>query len=111
MADADMHPLEQPDAALRRRCRQIAHHLKPVVQIGDAGLNDGVLAELDRALTDHELIKVKVVGDKAARSAIANAVTANLRSAIVQQIGGMLVLLRRNPDPNPRLSNLLRFSR
>ena len=110
MADADTRSTEQPDGALRRRCRQIAHHLRPVVQIGDGGLSEGVIAELDRALTDHELIKVKVVGDRSTRSAIADAILDSLGAHSVQQIGGMLVLLRRAPKPNPKLSNLSRYS-
>ena len=43
-----------------RRLRRIAHHLNPVVSIGDAGLTDAVAAETERALRDHELIKVKI---------------------------------------------------
>lgn len=81
-----------------------------MVQVGDSGLSAGVLAELDRALTDHELIKVKLVGDRDARRATAEGITEALHAHVVQQIGGMLVLLRRQPEPNPKLSNLLRYS-
>ena len=45
----------------RKQFRSIAHHLKPIVTVADKGLTANVVAELSRALQDHELIKVKVV--------------------------------------------------
>ena len=41
----------------------LAHSLKPVVQLGANGLTEGVMAEIDNALSHHELIKVKVPSD------------------------------------------------
>jgi len=95
-------------SAERRRLRAIAHHLQPVVTVGDAGLTDSVLAELERALDDHELIKVKLpAGD---REALTGAVLEASGAVAVQAIGRVLVLLRYNPDAQPRLSNLQRFA-
>jgi len=96
------------DNAERRRLRGIAHHLQPVVTVGDGGLSDAVLAEVERALEDHELIKVKLpAGDQGAlRQALCEASGATA----VQAIGRVLVLLRYNPDAKARLSNLRRFA-
>ena len=53
----------QLDKETRQALKKQAHHLKPVVQSGAAGVTDPVLAEIDRALTDHELVKIKLVAD------------------------------------------------
>ena len=50
-----------------------AHALEPRVQVGQAGLSDAVVKEIDRALTAHELIKVKILADRDAREEIADA--------------------------------------
>ena len=55
-----------------KQLRAIGHKLNPVVTIAGKGLSETVSAELDRALTDHELIKVKIaVGSREARAALA----------------------------------------
>ena len=59
-----------------------AHALEPRVQVGGAGVTDALIAEVDRALTAHELIKVKIpVDDRAARNAIADEVCARVGAA------------------------------
>ena len=80
----------------RRFLRGKAHPLKPVIQIGGAGLTDAVARETERALEDHELIKVRVrASDREARDAILEALTTRTRSALVQRIGHVGVLYRR----------------
>lgn len=97
-------------AAERRRLRQIAHHLDPVVLVGDAGVSDAVITETVRALTDHELIKVRIAGDdRDARASARTTLAEGCSATIVQTIGKIVVLYRRNPDAKPRLSNLTRF--
>jgi RNA-binding protein len=92
-----------------KQLRAIAHKLKPVVTIAGKGLTEGVIAELDRALTDHELIKVKLaVGSREARAAIADQIIALTKAELVQSIGSVILLLRRSPTPDPRLSNLIK---
>lgn len=100
---------EPVDNQTRRQYRRIAHHLKPVVLLGEQGLTDAVIAETDRALKDHELIKVRTSGDRAARDAQQTALAERCQAQAVQSIGRMLVLFRKNPEPNPRLSNLTRL--
>ena len=92
-----------------KQLRAISHKLKPVVTIAGKGLTEGVINELDRALTDHELIKVKLaVGSREARTEIARQISAQSGAEIVQSIGNVIVLLRRSPTPDPRLSNLIK---
>ena len=76
-----------------------AHPLEPVVQIGQAGLTDAVVGELEKALTAHELIKVRVGGaDREARAELGTAICARTGAAAVQQVGRILVLWRPRPD-------------
>lgn len=84
--------------AFRRALRARAHHLHPVVSIGQHGLTPAVLHETDVALTAHELIKVRVLtDDRDARDALLARVCAALDCAPVQQIGKLLVLWRPRP--------------
>jgi RNA-binding protein len=92
-----------------KQLRTIGHKLKPVVTIAGNGLNEGVMAELDRALGDHELIKIKLaVGSREARGAVAAEICEQLKAKLVQSIGNVIVVLRRSSKPDPRLSNLIR---
>ena len=92
-----------------KQLRAIGHKLKPVVTIAGKGLTEGVISEVDRALTDHELIKVKLaVGSREARAEIAREVSAQSGAQIVQSIGNVILLLRRSATPDPRLSNLIK---
>lgn len=82
----------------RRHLRRLGHALKPVIQIGDAGLTDPVAEETERALRDHELIKVKVRGaDRDARDRMLESLASRTGSAIVQRIGHVAVLYRPAP--------------
>ena len=93
----------------RRQFRAVAHHLKPVIIVGDKGVSEALLTELDRALEDHELIKVKLASnDRELRQAMVQQLTEASRAELVQMIGKIAVLLRRAQKPNPKLSNLLR---
>jgi RNA-binding protein len=78
--------------------RQV-HHLKPVVLLGQSGLTDGVVAEIDAALTHHELIKVKVnAGDRDLRDALVAEIAARTGSDLVNRIGHVAAFYRANPD-------------
>ena len=92
-----------------RQLRAIGHKLKPVVTISQAGLTDGVSLELDRALRDHELIKVKIPSKSSgSRKEIIDEICKASSAKIVQELGNILLLIRRTKKPNPRLSNLIR---
>ena len=76
-----------------------AHHLNPVVMIGQQGLTEAVLAETNRALQAHELIKVRVLGDdRQERIEICEALCAALDAQLVQHIGKLLVLYREHVE-------------
>lgn len=94
----------------KKQLRSIGHHLKPVVTIAGAGLSENVMAEIDRALHDHELIKVKVaIDDREQRIAITKDFCAQHKAELVQSIGKIALVLRKNSRPNPKTSNLIRF--
>ena len=87
------------DPTARRALRARAHHLHPVVAIGQHGLTPAVLQEIDRALKAHELIKVRVFGDdRAAREALLLDICAATDAAPVQHLGKLLVIWRPNPE-------------
>ena len=91
-----------PAAALtsdrRRALRAEAHHLNPVVSISQKGLTATVLAEIDRSLKVHELIKVRLYGiEREQRSALFAEICNELACQEVQHIGNLLVLWRKKP--------------
>ena len=80
--------------AEKKRFRRIGHELSPVILTGGSGITEGVLAETDRALEDHELIKVRVNGeDREERSAAIQLIAAQTKSQIVQIIGKIVLLI------------------
>ena len=83
----------------RARLKAQAHALEPILQVGRTGIQESVVAELDRALTAHELIKLKINdSDRGAREAIADTLSERTGSAIVQRVGKVVVLWRPAPD-------------
>jgi RNA-binding protein len=95
-ADAPPPPLSERQ---RRYLKGLAHSLKPIVRLGNAGLTEAVAAETERALHDHELIKVKAPGgDREGRDALFAALASRTRSTLVQRIGNVAVLYRARPD-------------
>jgi putative YhbY family RNA-binding protein len=89
------------DQRLALRAR--AHHLDPVVLLGAAGLTEAVLKETDRALTAHELIKVRIPGDdRDDREAVCVQLAERLGAARVQVIGKLLVLFRPRPEEDDK---------
>ncbi len=83
----------------RRHLRGLAHDLKPVVLVGDSGLTDGVVRETERALRDHELIKIKVrAADRDTRDALIADLATRTTSELVNRIGHVAVLYRKRPD-------------
>ncbi|MBR4986122.1 MAG: ribosome assembly RNA-binding protein YhbY [Proteobacteria bacterium] len=85
--------------AQRRQLRGLAHPLKPVVQVGQQGVTEMVIRQLETALYDHELVKVKVINTYAGTiEDAACALASGTGSACVQQIGHILVFYKANPD-------------
>lgn len=89
--------LELTSSELRTK-RAEAHHLSPVVSISQNGASDSVIKEIDRSLTAHGLIKVKLYGvERAEREAALSKICSSLKCAPVQHIGNILVLWRPKP--------------
>jgi RNA-binding protein len=79
--------------------RALAHNLKPVVMVGNKGMTQAVIEETDRALTHHELIKVKLAGaDHEQRAALAESLCRQTDAVQVNLIGRIVTLYRDNPD-------------
>ncbi len=81
-----------------RKLRATAHNLNPVVMIGQAGLTPAVLAEIEGALNAHELIKVKIRAEKDERIQISQQICQNTAAQLIQNIGQIAVIYRKNPD-------------
>lgn len=90
------------DPAFRRALRAKAHHLHPVVTIGNHGLTPAVLHEIDLNLIAHELIKLRVFSDdRLEREALLARICDELDAAPVQHLGKVLVVYRARPDEQP----------
>jgi len=86
----------------RSALRAAAHPLRPVVLIGENGLTESVLKEIDRNLTAHGLIKVRAGGeDRESRAAMLAAICDTLSCAPVHHLGKMLILFRPQPHAQP----------
>ncbi len=95
------------DADFRKRLRGIGHRLNPVVTVASKGLSDAVYAEAERALSDHELIKVRFsIPDRDERRAAIAAFCAHTGAESVQEIGRIALVYRPNPNADPRLSKV-----
>ena len=89
----------------KKHLRSIAHDLKPIIQVGNAGVSNGLTNELNQTLEHHELVKVKLrVGDREARNLIIAQLIEQTRSCLVNRIGNTAVLYRRrNKNPGIEL--------
>lgn len=83
----------------RRYLRGLGHDLKPIVLVGKDGIDDGLVAAVDQALDDHELIKLKV-GESASldRHDAAEAIAHKTKSEVAQVLGNTVLLYRAHPD-------------
>lgn len=95
----------------KKQFRTIGHTLNPIVTIAGNGLSASVLAELNRALDDHELIKVKLaLTEREERKAIVAEIQALRNVELIQEIGKVVLLYRANKNANPKLSNAIKGS-
>ena len=115
-------PMIELTPAQRKEHRAAAHHLDPVVMIGNEGLSAAVKKETDAALRSHGLIKVRVLSDdRQARQTMLEALADELDAAPIQHIGKLLVLWRPMPPkekkvdeerrPGPREVKVLKATR
>ena len=83
----------------RQRLKARAHSLEPSVRVGHSALTDAVVAEIDRTLTAHKLIKVRIdAPDRETRAKLAAQICSRVDAAEVQRVGKVLVLWRPAND-------------
>lgn len=83
----------------RAHLKARAHALEPVVQVGSSGVTDRLIAEVDRALTTHELIKVKIgAAHREDRVAVGDEICARTAATAVHRVGKVLILWRLRPE-------------
>jgi RNA-binding protein len=85
--------------AQKKHLRRLGHDRNPIVLVGQKGLTENLVAELDGALLAHELVKLRArVGDRELRDEILAELAKSTRSEIVQRIGNTALFYRRHPE-------------
>ena len=87
---------------LRKSC----HHIKPIVSIGNAGLTENVMSEIELALSHHELVKMKLAGNSEERKAIVEKIEADTGAVLVQTIGHTASFYREADKPKITLPKI-----
>ena len=89
--------------AQKRHLRRLGHDRKPIVLAGKGGVGAALVAELDRALTDHELVKIRArAADRDERDAMLAEIARATRAELVQRIGHVALFYRAHPE-RPRI--------
>lgn len=91
----------------RAQLSSLANELNPVVFLGKAGAAEGVYEALDKALTDHELIKLRFVDFKGERKELAEQLAEKTGADLVRVIGHVAIMYRQSPDPEKRAIKLV----
>ena len=87
---------------LRKSC----HHIKPIVTVGNAGLSENVISEVELALSHHELVKIKIAGNSDERKTIANDIVKQTGAVLVQTIGHTASFYREADKPKIQLPKI-----
>ncbi|MGI9292616.1 MAG: YhbY family RNA-binding protein [Pseudomonadales bacterium] len=97
------------NSAYRQQLKGIGHKLKAIITVTDNGLSENIEKEIERALEDHELIKIRIsIADRKQRRELADRISTQHSAQVVQRIGNIVLLFRPAKKPKPKLSNLLR---
>ncbi len=97
------------DKKTQRKYRSIGHHLDPVVIVAN-GLTENVLTEINRALSDHELIKVRIVAeDREDRKEVIGEICELQQAELIQVIGKIALIYRKATEQKSHLSNIERY--
>ena len=94
------------NGSARKYLRGLAHHLKPVVQIGKTGLTLSVLGAIDEALEHHELIKIRFVDFKDQKRQLSQTIATSSKSELIGSVGHVFMFYRQHPDPEKRKIDL-----
>ncbi len=93
----------------KKQFKTIGHQLNPIVTLGESGLSENVQKELERALEDHELIKIKIpAAPKSEKQALLDELCKICQCTLVQQVGNIALIYRAAKKPKAKLSNILR---
>lgn len=82
----------------RRKLKSLAHHLDPVVMVGQKGITESLSKAVDKALLDHELIKIKFVDFKDEKHKLTGEIISSVGAGLVGIIGNIAIIYRENPD-------------
>jgi len=83
-----------------KQLRKLAHHRKVIIIVGNAGLTENVLLEIDNALNTHELVKIRInAGDHAERNKMIEKIQQHTQAIIIQTIGHVAVFYRQADKP------------
>ncbi len=83
----------------KKQLKAQAHLLKPVIIIGQAGLTESVLKEIEITLDTHELIKIKIRAERDDRKTIREQIIIETKAELIQSIGQIVVIYRKKPEP------------
>ena len=93
----------------KKHYRSIGHKLNPVVTVAHKGFTENIRKEIDRALTEHELVKVKLLTpERSGKKKLSNEICRDLHAECIQSVGNIILLYRAAKNPDSRLSNLSR---
>jgi RNA-binding protein len=94
--------MEKLKGSAKKYLRSLAHHLKPVVMVGRNGVSEQLMASVDAALNDHELIKVKFLDFKEEKKEISLEIAQTTKSDVAGIIGNIAIFYRQHPQPELR---------
>lgn len=83
----------------KKQLKAQAHLLKPVIIVGQAGLTESVLKEIEITLDTHELIKIKIRAERDDRKTIGEQIISESKAELIQSIGQIIVIYRKKPEP------------
>jgi RNA-binding protein len=86
----------------KKLIKKLSHDLKPLIRIGKNGVTPATIANIDRALKDHELIKIKYLEHKDQKKTLTRQIIEETGSELINQIGNTATLYRESPDPQKR---------
>ncbi len=84
--------------ARKKQLKSLAHALKPVIIVGQSGLTESVLNEINITLDTHEVIKIKNRAEKDDRKIISEQITREMKAELIQSIGQIIVIFRKKPE-------------
>ena len=90
----------------KKTLKRIAHDMKPVVYIGQKGITESLIAAAQKALTDHELVKMKFVDYKESKKAMSEEIVKLTEAELVALIGNTVIVYKKQDDPEKRIIKL-----